>query len=67
MLLSKTARKYVPNMRLIMKAKIDYPQNHDVNSLVQLLHVDVVFTVESPKSMSCDAMTNVGSCLDENS
>ena len=26
-----------------------------------------MFTVESPKSVSCDAMTNVGSCLDENS
>ena len=29
--------------------------------------VDLVFTVKSPKSVSCDAMTNVGSCLDENS
>ena len=24
------------------------------------LHVDLVFTVESSKSVSCDAMTNVG-------
>ena len=32
-----------------------------------VLHVDLVFTVDSPKSVSCDAMTNVGSCLDENS
>ena len=31
------------------------------------LRVDLVFTMESPKSVSCDAMTNVGSCLDENS
>ena len=31
------------------------------------LRVDLMFTVESPKSVSCDAMTNVGSCLDENS
>ena len=31
------------------------------------LRVDFMFTVESPKSVSCDAMTNVGSCLDENS
>ena len=31
------------------------------------LRVDLVFTVESPKSVSCDAMTNIGSCLDENS
>ena len=30
------------------------------------LHVDLMFTVESPKSVSCDAMTDVGSCLDEN-
>ena len=28
------------------------------------LRVDLMFTVESPKSVSCDAMTNVGSCLD---
>ena len=28
------------------------------------LHVYLMFTVESPKSGSCDAMTNVGSCLD---
>ena len=31
------------------------------------LRVDLMFTVESPKSVSCDAMTNVGSCLGENS
>ena len=31
------------------------------------LCVDLVFTVESPKSVNCDAMTNVGSCLDEDS
>ena len=31
------------------------------------LRVDLMFTVGSPKSVSCDAMTNVGSCLDENS
>ena len=31
------------------------------------LRVDLMFTVESPKNVSCDAMTNVGSCLDENS
>ena len=30
------------------------------------LRVDLMFTVESSKSVSCDAMTNVGSCLDEN-
>ena len=31
------------------------------------LCVDLMFTVGSPKGVSCDAMTNVGSCLDENS
>ena len=29
---------------------------------LKALRVDLVFTVESPKSVSCDAMTN-GSCL----
>ena len=29
------------------------------------LRVDLVFTVESPKNVSCDAMANIGSCLDE--
>ena len=38
-----------------------------LDSLVYVLRVDLVFTVDSPKSVSCDAMTNVGSCLDENS
>ena len=31
------------------------------------LHVDLMSTVGPPKSVSCDAMTNVGSCLDGNS
>ena len=31
------------------------------------LCVDLMFTMESPKSVSCDAMTNIGSCLDKNS
>ena len=31
------------------------------------LCVDLMFTVGPPKSVSCDAMTNVGSCLDGNS
>ena len=35
-------------------------------SLVYVLRVDLVFTVDSTKSVSCDAMTNVGSCLDDN-
>ena len=48
----------IPNMRLIMKGKIDHtPQNRDAS----LVHVhDSVLG-------SCDAMTIVGSCLDENS
>ena len=98
----------LPNMRLIMKAKIDHTQNRDTflvarihdrrvesqrspilyrrNSLVMkplgekliswnrhytefrlsgVVLVDLVFTVDSPKSVSCDAMTN-GPRLDEN-
>ena len=31
------------------------------------LCVDLMLAVGPPKSVSCDAMTNVGSCLDENS
>ena len=31
------------------------------------LRVDSLFTVGCPKSVSYDAITNVGSCLDENS
>ena len=31
------------------------------------LRVDLMFTVGPSKGVSCDAMTNVGSCLDENS
>ena len=29
------------------------------------LRIDLMFTVESPKSVSCDATKNVGSCLRE--
>ena len=31
------------------------------------LHVDLMFTVGPPISVSCDATTNIGSCPDENS
>ena len=31
------------------------------------LCVDLMFTADSLKSVSCDAMTNIGSCLDETS
>ena len=34
---------------------------------LKALRVDLMFTVGSPKSVSCDAMTNICSCLDENS
>ena len=59
-----------------------HPQNHDASLVARVhdsvfwqvkntnpkaLRVDLTFTVESPKSVSCDAMTNVGSCLDGNS
>ena len=37
------------------------------NTNPKALRVDLMFTVESPKSVSCDAMTNVASCLDGNS
>ena len=62
----------IPNMRLIVKGKIDHTPKPrllfgSLNSLGLLLHVDLVFTVESAKSVSCDAMTNVGFRLDENS
>ena len=32
-------------------------------TLVYLLRVDLVFSMESPESVSCDSMTNVGSIL----
>ena len=73
--------RLIPNVRLIMKDKVDHtPQNATPlwshvymtaysagKKYPKALRVDLMFTVESPKSVSCNAMTNVGSCLDENS
>ena len=49
-----------------VKSKSLAPQGY---FLVYLLHVDLVFefTVEFRNSVSCDAMTKISSCLDENS
>ena len=63
-------------MRLIAKGKIDHTSKTVTpSSLVARVHDSsfsvltwsVVFSMESPKRVSCDAMTNVVSCLDENS
>ena len=34
---------------------------------LKALRVDLLFIMESPTSVSCDAVTNVASCLDGNS
>ena len=63
--------RLISNMRLIMKLttppKLYMTAKSAGKKNPKALRVDLMFTVESPKSVSCDAMTNVGSCLEENS
>ena len=73
MLIPKTARKYAlnTNMHLIMKGKINHTQNFDAFLVVQTLwcsfSVLTWCSLWNLQRVNCDAMTNVGSCLDENS
>ena len=76
MLISKTARKYVLNTQYALNNEIDHTSKTAAplwymymtaylagKKKLIALHVDLMFTVESPRSV---AMTNIGSCLDEN-
>ena len=78
----QTARKYALNTQYAPNNDWPHPQNRDASLVSarvtwqciystgkknpKALCVDLIFTVESPKSVNCDAMTN-SSCLDENS
>ena len=69
--------RLIPNMRLIMRENLTMPPKprrcvymtaYSAGKKNQKAHrVDLMFTVGSPKSVSCDATTNVGSCPDKNS
>ena len=78
MLISKTARKYALNIQYANERQKlttpPKPRRHVYMTAYsagkknqKALHVDLLLTVGSSKSVSCDAMTNVGSCLEENS
>ena len=70
--------RLIPNMRLIMRHKklttppklrcCVYMTAYSAGKNNQkALRVDLMFTVGPPKSVSCDAATNIGSCPDKNS
>ena len=77
MLISKTARKYALNTQYALNNEIHHTTKTATplryvymtaysagkKNPPKALHVDLMFTVESPKSV---AMTNIGSCLDKN-
>ena len=59
--------RLIPNMYLVYNERQKLTTPKTMVLWCNFSVVDLVFIVESPKSVSCDAMTNVSSCLDENS